>query len=331
MVQVHTSSPLEDEVFIFRLIGASRGRKTMSDWISPQDLQETQHWLDKVFTEVSEQEGTLAGGNKLGIGAKAIQELRATKVYFGDPRNEMIQLNPRLLNDIGIQVTALIKHQMQKQFNFYYMTLTVSMRTGKGVQFKQLKCNMEFGSGESESPIIHAIFPTSKRKDILYGEIGMHLGGEATFEGSAELDATALLNAASIPGQVRVKVASRNTVKAFLTIPGYSFNLSQKEITAMGEGSPECYWSFEKPVLRGSAQVKFGVIFKVPKDATSATLTGLVVVEPDTRWLANSIRHVFGYLSASDQELIQRSEEERQGKERIPIGDHEQWSLTLPQ
>lgn len=302
----------------------------MHDRLSPQDLQETQHWLDELFTEVSAQEGTLAGGKKLGIGAEAIQELRETSVRFGDPRNELIRLNPRLLKDIGVQVTALLKHQMQNQFDFYYMTLTVLMRTGKGVQFKKLECNLEFGPEGSEMPIVHAIFPTSKQKDILYGEIGMHLGVEATFEGSLEVDAAALLNAASIPGQAKAQVASNNSVKAFLTVPGYTFNLSQKEITAVGEGSPECSWGFEKPELQKSPQAKFGVIFKVPKGTTFFLLTGLVVVEPNIRWLANSIRHVFDYLSASEQELIRRSEEARRGKERIPIGNHEQWSLLLP-
>src|SRR5947209_20230460 len=123
----------------------TKGRYTMHDWLSPQDLQETQQWLAELFTEVRAQEGTLAGGKKLGIGAEAIQELRETRVRFGDPRNELIHLNPRLLKDVGVQVTALLKHQMQKQFDFYYMTLTVLMQTGKNVQFKQLQCNMEFG------------------------------------------------------------------------------------------------------------------------------------------------------------------------------------------
>src|SRR6266705_261263 len=175
----------------------------MHDKFSPQDLRESQPWLDELFTEVSAQEGTLAGGKKLDIGADAIQELRETRVRFGDPRNELIHLNPSLLKDIGVQVTALLKHQMQKQFDFYYMTLTVLMQTGKNVQFKQLQCNMEFGPEGSNAPILHAIFPTSKRKDLLYGEIGMHLGVEATFEGSAEVDASALLNAASIPGKAK--------------------------------------------------------------------------------------------------------------------------------
>jgi hypothetical protein len=301
----------------------------VADQFSPQDLHDAQTLLTELFTEVKAQEGTLAGGTKLGIGAKALQELRETRVKFGDPRNDLIQLTPLLFEDIGVKVTERMKKQMQTQFDFYYMTLTVSMHAEGDVQFKRMKCRLQFGPQGSDEPIIHAIFPTNKWRDILKGGVGISLALNGDLDWSAGVDLTALASSMNLPGNVKANIDNKNSLKAFITIPDYSFNLGQNEIIANGEGGPECFWEIEKPELQRTQQVKFGVVFKVSKDTTSVELMGLVVVEPSIRWLATKIRHAFEYLRGADQELIRRRDEERKGKERLPIGDHEQWALTL--
>lgn len=302
----------------------------MTNWILPQDISDAQTLLTELFTEVKAQEGTLAGGTKLGIGATALQELRETKVRFGDPRNDLIRLTPALFKDIGVNVTERMKLQMQKQFDFYYMTLTVSMRAGDDVQFKQMECRLQFGPQDAKEPIIHAIFPTSKWREILKGGLGVNLALNGDLDWSVGVDVTALANAMNLPGEVKANIDSKNSLRAFITIPDYSFDLGKYEISAGGEGNTECFWSIAKPELQKSHQVKFGVVFKVPKGTTLVDLIGLVVIEPSIRWLATKIRHVFEYLNETDQALIQRKDEERKGKERLPIGDHEQWTLTLP-
>jgi hypothetical protein len=290
----------------------------MTVWLSPQDLQEAQMLLTNLFTEVSEQEGTLDGGTKLGIGATQLQALRETKVRFGNPRSELIRLTDKLFKETGVKLTARLKEQMQKQFDFYYMTLTVSMQTSPAIQFEMMECMLEFGPKGSNEPIIHSIFPITTWKGILSAGIGLSLALNGNLEWSVGIDTAAVNVMANLPGNIKAHVSNKDPLKAYITIPNYSFNLGKNEIEARGEGSSECSWRIQKPELKKSQTVHFAIVFKVSKGIRSIDLTGLVAVEPNKRWLASTVRNVFEFLSEPNKALIQRNNEDSQGKDRLP-------------
>ena len=77
--------------------------------------------------------------------------------------------------------------------------------------------------------------------------------------------------------------------------------------------------------------VKFGVVFKVPKEVEAIKMVGTVLAEPDMAWLTANVRDVYEALGEKFQGLLRKRDEERSGAERLPIGDHERWVLTLPQ
>lgn len=76
--------------------------------------------------------------------------------------------------------------------------------------------------------------------------------------------------------------------------------------------------------------MQFGIVLKVPKSTRSIELAGLVAAEPNISWLVAHLRNVFEYLSEELQAILRRRDEERSGKERLPVGDHERWMITLP-
>jgi hypothetical protein len=158
--------------------------------------------------------------------------------------------------------------------------------------------------------------------------MSLALSGDLDWKIGADL--SALTKAAKLPGNIKADIANKSSLKAYIAIPDYSFDIGKDEIISYGEGSPECFWDIKEPTLQRTHQLKFGIVFKVPKGTRSIELTGLVIVEPSKRWLASKLRHVFEYLSQSDQALIQGRDEERKGKENLLFGDHEYWQLVLP-
>ena len=302
----------------------------MTKYLSRQDLSDAQVLLDKLFTEVTSEESTLAAGTKLGVGGDALLGLRETRVTFGNPTNELIRLTKKLFDDVGVELTEIYKRQMRDQFDFYYLTLVVSMQPKRGAQFIRLECSIDFGPKGSNEPIVQAIFPKSEWKEVLSWGGGMSLALNGNLEWNIQLQKPNTIQIENLPEPIRANIANKNELKAFITVPDYSFKLGRAEIAATGEGNSTCFWRIEKPDLQEVQTVQFGIIFKVPKNATSIELTGLAAAEPNMNWLVANIRNVFEGLNDKLQDLLRCKDEERNGKERLPIGDYEKWIITLP-
>ena len=220
---------------------------------------------------------------------------------------------------------------MQKQFDFYYMTLTVSMQSSPDVQFETMECMLDFGPKGANEPIIHSVFPITIWREILSAGVGLSLALNGNLEWSAGVDTAALNAMANLPGDIKAHVSNKDSLKAYVTIPNYSFNLGKRDIEARGEGDSECFWRIQRPELKKSQTIHFAVVFKVPKGTKAVDLKGLVVVEPNKRWVASAARNVFEFLSGPNKALLQSNNEDSQGKDRLPIGDAEEWiPLALP-
>ncbi len=302
----------------------------MADKFSPQDLSDAQDLLYELFTAVKSEESTLTAGTKLGMGSDALKSLRETKVTFGNPRNDLIRLTKKLFDNVGVELTEIHKRQMRDQFDFYYMTLTVSMQPGRGAQFTRVECKLDFGPKGTGEPIVQAIFPKSEWREVLSWGGGMNLALNGNLELGAEVRLPDAVRIENLPTPMRANIANKDELKAFIVVRNYSFKLGRSEIVATGEGSSECYWRIETPNLQETQTLQFGVVFKVPKGTTSIELTGLVAAEPCMNWLVANVRDVFEDLSNKLQDLLRRKDDERKGKECLLIGDHEKWPIPLP-
>lgn len=296
---------------------------------SPQDLSDAQDLLDELVTAVESEQSTLTAGTKLGMESEDLKSLRETKVTFGNPENDLIRLTKKLFDDIGVELTEIRKRQIRDQFDFYYMTLTISMRPERGAQFTRLECTLDFGPKGTSEPIVQAIFPTSEWREVLSWGGGMNLALNGNLEWGVEVRIPDAVTLENLPTPIQANIANKDELKAFIAIPDYSFRLGRAEITATGEGNSECFWRIEKRNLQEAQTVQFGIVFKVPKGTTSIELTGLVAAELSLDWLVANVRNVFEHLSDKLQDLLRRRDDEREGKERLPIGDHRKWPISL--
>ena len=297
----------------------------MPEKISSQVLKDTQDLLNELFEVVSSEESLLSGGDKhtkLGKGSEALQGLRETKVTFGNPKDKLIPLTENLFNDIGVELTEIHKRQMRNQFNYYYMTLTVSMRPERGAQFTRVECELDFGPKGKSEPIVETIFPKSEWREILRLGRSMTLAINGKLEWGMGIDAQSTEVFSNLPGHLRAKVSNNDELKGVIAIPDYTYSLGHSDIAATGEGNSECFWRIENSDLQKAQTVKFGIVFKVPQNITSIRISGVAGVEPDMKWLRANIRDVFGALQNRLQRIFQ--------KKQLLIGVSEKWEIELP-
>lgn len=300
----------------------------MTDQISKPNLGENDAMLSELLKEVQKWEGTLAGGTKLGINADKVDSLFQTKVSFGNPRDRLIRLTENTFKDSGTELDSIYKQQMQEQFDFYYMTLTVALRPEQGARFWRLTCELDFSPKGSSEPIITSFFPAQKWRSVMNFGVGMDVGLNGNLNWDVGVDSSKLAELLQlIPEDIKASVSSKNNFKAFLAIPAYDYNLGHSEILTNGEGLSTCYWRIQDQELQKIGTAKFGIVFKVPKGTESITLQGTVWAEPDLNWLTADIRDIFANLSEHLKQLLKQRNE---GAIQFARGDAEKWELNLP-
>lgn len=301
----------------------------MNDVVGFDDLSSSKALLQELMTEVAEQESPLSGGTKLSIGGNALQALLETKAFFGNPNDSLVRLTPKLFKSFNVELNDVWKLQMQEQFHFYYMTLPVTLQPGRGVQFVRLTTSLEFTASRENALIIQRLFPSAEWKDVLQWGAGMKVALDGDLGYTIGIDPIALPNL-KIPAEIKAKVVNANELHGFIAIPNFQYALGRADIVAGGVGGPSCLWRIDKPDLKQQYDITFSVIFKVPQSVTTLELKALMLAEPSFPWLTAQLRDVFEYLSDRLKTLLRRNDAERTGKDRLPVGDAEQWTLSLP-
>jgi len=213
----------------------------MSDRLSRPDLEEADALLSELFDEVQKWEGTLAGGRKLGIGAEAVDSLRQSKVSFGNPRDRLIHLTEETFKNSGTELNDIYKQQMQTQFDFYYMTLTVDLRPERAAKFWRLTCELDFSPKGTKEPIVQSLFPTQKWRSVMSGGVGIDVGLNGNLDWNVGVDSADFDKTESLPGELKANMGSKDDLKAFLAVPDYRYELGHPEILTNGQGNSTCY------------------------------------------------------------------------------------------
>ncbi|MFO7682722.1 MAG: hypothetical protein R6X34_22015 [Chloroflexota bacterium] len=299
----------------------------MPDKPTAPDFDQSNTLIDELFADVTKWEGSLAGGQKLKVGGSALDSLKETKVQFGNPKDNLIAITEAALHNSGLAVTSIRKQQMDTDYDFYYLTLTVDMRPKPGAVFKSLTCELNFGPKGPDEPIVQAIFPSSKWHDVMQFGGGMSLALDGNLDWQVGVDASQIANVTGLPADVKAGVVNKNEMNSFIVMPDFSYSLGRFDIAASGEGNSECYWHIEDPDLQKSVSFKFGVVFKVPKETESITLIGLAWAEPNMSWLTANIKNVFRDLSEKLQNILRKRDD---ASKELAKGAAEEWVLKLP-
>lgn len=296
--------------------------------ISEHDLGAANELIEDLYREVTHWETSLSGGAKLRIGTEAIEGLRTTSVTFGNPYDNLVRLTRESFQLSGVELTPARQKQLDHTHKFYLLTLAVNLRSRPSMQFKNLRCLLDFGPKGSEEPIVQTIFPTDKWQSVFSWGGGLVLGLDGSLDWRIGLPVENLTeHLQGLPANVAGHVANANHLKALIAVPDYSFNSGRLEVAAYGDGGSECYWSIQEPKLRETSMVRFIVVFKVPLSVQEITLKGTVWAEPKMEWLASNLRDVLADLKPSLQQLFRQEEGV---PNELTRGSIERWTLRLP-
>jgi hypothetical protein len=301
---------------------------------SEDDFSKAQEMLTGMAADVARlQEPAEAGMKGKSPATEAFKGLAKTEIKFGDPTNDLIRLTPALFSAKKVQLDEIQKRQLHDRFDFYYLTLTISMKPGRGVQFRRLECSLEFKAPKAGGrPILQTIFPTSEWKDVLSfgGELKLGLTGNLDWQVGADLNSLPEAVKKALPGTISAGLANKNKMKSYIAIPKFEYKLGRANIAATGEGSAEAFWRIDKPELRQSYTALFGMVFKVPKGVTRISLHGTTAAEADIPYLVALVDDVFADMSKKWQALLMKQHSKRTRVEKLPIGDIKSWTLELP-
>ena len=304
----------------------------MTEQLSYPNLEEADALLSELFEEIQKWESPLTSkvalaAVKWGKGAGAVESLLQSKVSFGNPRDRLIRLAEDTFKNSGTELNEFYKQQM-REWDFYYMRLTVDLRPERAAKFWRLTCELDFEPKGKREPIVQSLFPTQQWRSLMSFGVGMEVGLNGNLGWAVGVDGSELEKLLeSLPGELKANVSSKDDFKAFLAIPAYQYELGRPEILTNGEGNSTCYWRIQDNELQKIGTAKFGIVFKVPKGTVSITLEGKVWAETSINWLTSDLEDVAAKLSEKFQNLLGRDEE---AASRLARGDYKRWSLTLP-
>jgi hypothetical protein len=305
------------------------GGNQMPDIDIDQELQESQVLISELAQEVRDERSALAGGVSQDVTRDIFDDLNQSKITFGFPQDKLIQLTPDLLASLGIQLDPIQTIQMNTQYDFYYMSLAVSLFPKRSNLFKIVECRLNFRSlDDKNAPIIQSLFPQSQWRTVLEWGGNLSLGLNGNLDWDVGVDGNMLTEVTSLVGAPTANLTTKNELGSRILVPEYSFKVGRAEIVATGKGNDHCQWRLRQPELQESQTVNFIIIFKVPKGTNAIELEGTVVGEANMDVLVAEVEDVFSELGDKFKNLFKKGGDD---DKKLLIGSHETWSpLNLP-
>ena len=204
-----------------------------NNYITPDELSNSKQLLQEIYEEIEAQDSRLGTKRPNGFSAEAFRQLRETRAVLGDPKDNLIKLTPELFSSVGIELKELWKQSMRDRYDYYYMTLPITLVPGRGIQFVRLEASFQFSLSLDDQPIVQSMFPTSEWKDVLQWGAGMRVALDADLNYTVGIDANLLTNN-PIPQQIKAKIFNDNELHGLITIPSFRYTLGRAEAIAAG-------------------------------------------------------------------------------------------------
>jgi hypothetical protein len=303
----------------------------MSDMTSQPNLPESDALLSELLENVEDIESVdvdFAGGTQTPLGSEAIKSLQQSRVLFGNPTNQLIYLTEETFKNSGTELNDIYRQQMREKFDFYYMTLAISLLPERAARFWRLSCNLNFEPKGTQEPIIQTLFPTQQWRSVMSFGVGMEVGLNGDLDWNVGVDSSELGRLAdSLPGDLKAKVGSKDNFTGFITLPNYKYELGYPEILVTGEGNSICDWRIQDENLQKLGTLRLGIVFKVPQGVDTIILKGQVWAEPNMNWLTADLKDVFSALGNKFKTLLNQGDEV---SNQFARGMKEEWQLSLP-
>lgn len=310
----------------------SSKQSKMSNMTSQPDFHETDALLIELLQNVEEAESADVDfspkGTEQPLGSEAIKSLLQSRVLFGNPTDQLIYLTEETFKNSGTELKEIYRQQMQGQFDFYYMTLTINLLPERATRFWRLSCNLDFEPKGSQEPIIQTLFPTQQWRSVMSFGVGMEVGLNGDLDWNIGVDSSQLGRLSeSLPGDLKAKIGSKDNFQGFVTLPSYKYELGYPEIFVTGEGNSICDWRIQDENLQKLGTLRLGIVFKVPQGVNTISLQGRVWVEPNMNWLTSDLRDVFYALGNKFKTLLNQGDEVA---DKFARWDEKSWQLSLP-
>jgi len=291
-------------------------------------FQNTKQIFDDVYKMVVEQETTFSSKGLGGKGTKYIEALMETKVSLGNPKDEIVRLS---VQEAAVNSNEILKGKFQGK-KIYYLSLSVSLRSGSGAQFSRIWCEFDFSQEKGQEVIIQKIFPTPEWKTVITYGASLKLALDSMLKWVIGLSGSANVQQLqqTLNTEMKANLVNEDAMSAFIQVHPYSFEMGRAEIVATGTGSDVAFWNISKPDLRKAQTTKFIVVFTVPKEVKKVKLVASVAAEPDFPLLVANLRDVWEFLGKKYQLLLKKLDGQRTPEERLPIGDQDEWEINLP-
>lgn len=269
--------------------------------------------LDELLVDVSRAEARAENTQQRGGAATALRALRGVNVSI-NPADRLVPLPPQAFEAAGVALNPAFK-QLTGEFDFYYVTASVSLGSASGTQLSRLHCELQFGSGGPHQPVVISLFPDTqwtmwrpRQPDCMLaldGNLAWNLGVDAA--GEAQTNA---------PPTLRYRIMSKAHLQGVIAEPQLCYPAILPGSVRTGTlGTSACRWDIRTVGLSHQALQQFGIILRVPKTSTSIEMRSSVVVEPDSNWLAESLKPVLPNLNQHWQRLF--SDASREGPGRL--------------
>ncbi len=221
---------------------------------------------------------------------------------------DILELKEKHFSDHGLPVPIRFK-DLNKQYKFYYIHFTITLKPSEGMHFNKLKCAIEFNPDVVEGhlrPRAQMILPDRKFKqllevsDSLELRIGENFEFEATSPGTASVD---------------VKAAG----KLGLIAGPFTYRLKRAQLDHSSQGSEKVFWTLEGAEFFQEDHPSFIVVMQMPKEVHDVVITAALQAYHGFNVLAATLGELTNYLKKQLGTFFRKG---------APVQDTQVWDIT---
>lgn len=241
--------------------------------------------------------------------ADLLRSLKEEKAGFG-PRPEVLPLTAEALAARGTAVDGRVTALLER-FDFFAVTLPVTLFPRRGWSFDRLECRLELNPGETAErrPIAHDIYPASEWETLAKANMKLEVGITEGLEFKAKSPGLVILGA---------EAAARLDAGAGFVFPPRDYCIKRAKVLSRGREDCEVFWRLDGDSFFEADEPRLGVVLKVPKGVTQVRAVGILAAYRSFNTLSADLADLVGYLGQRVKTFFEKG---------APLVDRREWEL----